>query len=278
LPTNKVTVSDIQNFLLPNNGINYYICLTGGEPLLSDEFFTIIKGLRNVVNSGKIGFFSSGCIYVENGQCKEINLLLAKELKIAGTDFAYISVYSHITSIHDWITRIPGSLEATIESIKNLINSGISVRVNYVLMKSNNSSIIETIKYLDKLGVDEIRFLPLVKHGRAEQAWKDIGLDRCETKQILQSVISKVRQQDIKIRISVAGFPDIWDCRPFGNGDKCQAGCGLLYVDVNGNIFPCACKKKDSNYLLANIRDGDIMHLLKYSNFKKLYHEACLQD
>jgi len=275
--TQQLSPEKIANFIKSiSKDVKLYICLTGGEPLLSNQFFPILNTLNKFNNINQIGIFTSGCIVTEKGEIQEINEKLSMTLKETGITFCYISLYSHLSNVHDIVTRVPGSHKYSIRSIRNLLDNGIEAKVHFVPMRYNQNEIEKAIHFLNDMGVKEIRFLRLVKHGRAKKHWGLIGLSKDEQKIVLQKAIDSVTKDILKIKITVAGFPEIWDCRPFGTGKMCQAGIGLYYIDWKGSVFPCACKKREEAFSLFNVDDADVSKRLLSS--KKLYNVKCLQD
>lgn len=275
--TQQLTPEKIANFIRSiSKDVKLYISLTGGEPLLSNQFSPILNTLNQFNNINQIGLFTSGCIVTDKGKIQSINEKLSMTLKEIGITFCYVSLYSHLSNIHDLVTRVPGSHKYSIRSIRNLLYNGIDTKVNFVLMKYNQKEIKKVIFFLNHLGIKEVRFLRLVRHGRAKKHWGLIGLNKDEQKVILQKAINSVMKDNLKIKITVAGFPEIWDCRPFGIGKMCQAGIGLYYVDRKGSVFPCACKKREESFSLINIDDADVSKRLLSP--QKLYNIKCLQD
>lgn len=74
------------------------------------------------------------------------------------------SFYSDKNELHDAITRTPGSHQRTANTIKRLVDAGLSVRAGIILMKENSDCVEKTIAYLNSLGVrnvgiDRVRFI-----------------------------------------------------------------------------------------------------------------------
>ena len=267
----------IENFIASiGSDIELYVCLTGGEPLLSNQFLPMVRRLRQFSNIKRIGFFTSGCLGTEVGGINAIDERMSKELKEAGVGFCYVSLYSHLNHVHDQITTVAGSHKFSLESIRNLLKNGIEAKINLVPMKYNKNEIEKTVYSFNELGVPEVRFLRLVRHGRAEKHWKLIGLKREDQRAMIERAIKSAEEMGLRIRITVAGFPEIWNCRPFETGEKCQAGIGLYYIDSKGRVFPCACKKRNQLYFVCNIDANNIRE--KLFSPGKVYNVKCLQD
>jgi len=197
---------EIENFIASiREDIELYVCLTGGEPLLSNQFLPMVSSLKQFRNIKSIGFFTSGCSGTEAGSIKAIDEKMSGQVKEVGVEFCYVSLYSHLNHVHDEITRVAGSHSFSLVSIRNLLKNGIETRINLVPMKCNENEIEETVYSFDKLGVSEVRFLRLVRHGRAEKNWKLIGLERDDQRAIIERAVKSKEENGLKIRITVAG-------------------------------------------------------------------------
>jgi len=92
-----------------------------------------------------------------------------RRIKDLGISIA-ISLYSNQSKIHDAITRTPGSYKKTIAAIKGLKDLNIPVRVQIVLMKTNQSTVASTLDFLDTLGISSKKPDPLRPSGRGNNA------------------------------------------------------------------------------------------------------------
>jgi MoaA/NifB/PqqE/SkfB family radical SAM enzyme len=256
------------------NNYDFIVTLTGGEPLLLDNITSIFGRLKRVSNVNLVGIFTAGCIYDENEKIISVNLDKATSFKQVGLDFCYVSLFSHLQTIHDRITQTTDSHKMTVDTIKNLIKSGIVTRINCPITKLNTVNLINFITYCETLNVDEVRFLRLVNHGRAIKNWGEIGLERQLQKDIIEQAINEAEKAKVNIKISVAGFPEKWNCRPFNIGSGCQAGKGLFYIDESGDIYPCASKKLNKRYLLLSLKKEKYNHHIEIKTPKYI----CSQD
>lgn len=157
------------------------------------------------------------------------------------------------------MTKLQGSYRMLNESIKHLQNAGIEIRFNSVVTKKNKIYLSEIINFAEHTGATEVRLLKLIKHGRANSCWDDIGVSEKEYDNAVLNVI----QGKNKIRITVSGIIDVLPCRYNSQLLICPAGKNLIYVANDGNIFPCASVKKCTEYKIGNIKDRDIISKLK---------------
>ena len=98
--------------------------ISGGEPMLRDDFAEIFE----YITSKSIG-------YSLNTNGTLITPEIARLLKKKGTKM--ISLYGATEEIHDYITRNPGSFEATMRGMQYMKEAGSGFIVQIVPMKSN---------------------------------------------------------------------------------------------------------------------------------------------
>lgn len=63
-----------------------------------------------------------------------------------------VSLYSNEPDVHDTITRVPGSHSKTMQSLLWLKDAEVPVRIAIVLMRQNQQTIDETIKWIEEMG------------------------------------------------------------------------------------------------------------------------------
>lgn len=118
----------------------------GGEPFLyrGEKGETVL----NLIEYAK----KMGCETIEvftNG-----TLLTAEKitrLKELGANVA-ISLYSIKKEIHEAVTRTPGSFDKTVRALGMLKAAEVPTRVETVVMKTNQDSVDETVKWVEQMG------------------------------------------------------------------------------------------------------------------------------
>ena len=234
-----------------------HLFLTGGEPLASPELGEMVRNLAATKGVSRVGLFTSGCLCDKEGRLKPVSIHMATQLRENGLSCCYVSLYSHNAHVHDSVSGIPYSFACSVESIANFVAAGIQVGAHCPIMKVNHQSLASTASYCSEIGVEEIRFLRLVRHGRAIQNWSEIGLSREQQRTAIVKAVKDISRVG-GIRATVAGFPELFDCRAFGSRTGCQAGITLFYIDSCGNVFPCACKKRDNKAVLGNVSESHL--------------------
>ena len=245
------------------------IFLTGGEPLLHEEFDGIISSLKSELSDVSVGAFTTGIVTHEGKKCG-ISEKRAHSLAALGLNMCYFSVYSTQAKKHDWMTENEGSFALTLESIKNMCEQNIEVKINLVVTEKNRDEIGDVIELASSLGCTEVRLLKLINHGRAKKCWTEIGL----TEQEYRETVMKYSNIYKNIKITASSCPDILPCRPFIDAKGCQAGSKLAYVTFEGNVFPCAASKNKECYKIAKL--DDIMKLKYYFSRKTMINDVAL--
>lgn len=254
----------------------FHVFYTGGEPLYCRDLDSWVKSAISTGRVDSLGLFTSGMLFDESSQRPEsISKRYARHLKQIGVSLCYVSLYSYSSDIHDSIVKVSGAHAVTVKSIENLQSAGIDVRCHFVPMKLNTDDIESYISFVQSLGIGEIRYLRLVEHGSAENAWDAIGVDYSKQLEFAIAMHEFIEQIESPVRMTIAGFPDVFNCRPVASGIKCQAGIGLYYIDWKGQVFPCACTKNQSTKVMMNLGSGSIG--LRISDFGD-HSQICFQD
>ncbi len=245
------------------------VYLTGGEPLLYPQLDGLLCKISQDVDDVAFGLFTSGIREI-NGKVASVSDDYAFILAENSLKECYLSIYSHCQKEHDWMTNFEGSFELTRSSASAFIHAGVEVRFNTVITAKNHKKIIEIIRMAEEWGIQEVRLLKLIRHGRAEKLWNVMGI---EEEQYRETVI-KALGYNGRVRITASGTRDIVPCKSDCGDDICPAGKKQWYVNYQGGIYPCACIKNDKMYQIGNIRDANILGKVEkwrqFSNQKKL--------
>lgn len=199
----------------------YELTITGGEPLLHPNFFRILN-LANKLGYKKI-VFTNGTLIDEN---------TANNFENYNVEAVQISLDGP-RDIHDWI-RGEGTFEKVLQGITLLVNRDINVIVNTQLTGNLLNHIAEWIKFLESLGISEVRFTITALLGDAKK-------NRVMTP---MSYIERLREL-LTIDIEQRKF-----CK---NLSKCGALINNLAINYDGNVYPCEFFRSLAHYSLGNI-------------------------
>ncbi len=195
------------------------IYLSGGEPLLYDGVFDIIKhgkecGIRMTVGT--------------NGTKLQENTV--KRLIDAGVDQVFVSLDHWVNEKHNFL-RGGEVFDLAVKGIKILKRYGIFTRVDSIVWQENYRGLDRFVDFCKELGVDEIAFAWPMKVGRAAKNYWILPPEEEYLK--IGKKLEELREKDI-IKISYHRF------RKFDERcENCPGGEKIFYINSFGNMSPC---------------------------------------
>jgi len=225
------------------------IQLTGGEPLLHDKFFSILKYCSDNFDT---------TITTNASLINSHNAVNFKNVKTV-----QISLYSHIKSQHDKITGVEGSFDKTINGITSLLKEGIPVVVSTILNNKNYNSMEDFSEFCCNIGVKHLRYGLFMPFGRGT-ALKNTWCVPDKTNKLLSEKIN-ILSEKYKNKLSIqtwndedkyTGLPYNYKC--FG----CGAGLFTWSISERGIIKPCELLD-DEFSALADLKKQKINNIVK---------------
>ena len=217
-----MTTQDIKNVLdqLAEAGV-FFLVFSGGEVFMRRDFLELVEHARRLQFNVKVK--TNGVMIHERE---------AKRMRELGVEQVQLSVYSHRPEVHDAITKLPGSLKRTVDSIRFLKSQGLKVTLSNVLM---------TVNRRDEAGTHEL----------ARQLGVSYTLDPTVTPKMDgdTSILSlRVNEDDLDplyANPELVGNVDEF-CKPpdpvdddVMEGYSCSAGHTACYISPYGEVFPC---------------------------------------
>ena len=205
------------------------VVLSGGEPLLREDIFTIARygteqGLRMVM--GTSGYL--------------LDQAAAKKLHEAGIRAVAISIDSADPSVHDAFRGIDGAWERAVQAIRFCKDANIGVQINMSVMRSAIHDVEEVIEMGTALGVRDYHLFFPVPTGRARLIE---ARSAQEYEELIRQILIKYRDSDLNIRPTCAPqFRRIADGLGITNpawGRGCLAGITYCRIFANGDVTPC---------------------------------------
>lgn len=154
---------------------------------------------------------------------------------------------------HDWMRNHKGAEEDTIRAIKLCVQNGFRVKVQMNINRRNKGSILKSLEYLDKLGVERTRVICTTDTVRwAENAAGQSFTvpeyyDACL--EILQGYIGGSHKTTVNCWQFLELDPrtKFYSLTPLsGCNDKyresrplCQGNRGMIAVGASGEVYPC---------------------------------------
>jgi len=120
-----------------------FLTISGGEPTLRHDFLEIVEKARELQFAVKV--YSNGL---------RVNQAMAESLAGLAVQEFQTSLYSHRAEVHDWVTRVPGSFDKTVDAVRYLIANGVKVVMKSPLMSFNVQEYEDYIAFVTGLGAD----------------------------------------------------------------------------------------------------------------------------
>ena len=219
----EMTTAEIKDLLdqMADAGV-FYLTISGGEILMRRDFFEILEYAR----------MRTFCI-----KLKTNGILIRKKeadrIKALGVESVQISIYSHVPEVHDAITKLPGSLEQSIEAIRRLRAHGIQVTIANVLMVQNANDYSGVRALAAELGAQFIMDPTVTPMMDGDRGILDLNVDEAALREVFRNE-------------SLAGGNIEEFCAPpLGPGEDdldmlpCSAGHTACYVSPYGDVYPC---------------------------------------
>jgi len=205
------------------------LILSGGEPLLRDDIYEIIKygadrGLR-------MGMGSNGMLIDDE---------VARKLKDAGMWTVAISLDSSIPKRHDEFRGVKGCWKNAVNAIKALKKVDIQVQVNCTVTRQNYDEVDDILALAEDLGVDNFHLFFLVPTGRGNDI-EDITPKMYED--MITSTLAKTTKCKLNVKPSCA--PQFMRVAKEQGVDMsrwvrgCMAGQYYCRIYPSGEVTPC---------------------------------------
>lgn len=234
------------------------LVLSGGEPLLHPDIKNI---LRYAADRMKIHFATNGTL---------IDASWAAFLAETPVHIQ-ISLDGPAPEIHDSI-RGPGTFAKTVEAIGRLQKAGAKSRLTLAttMMNQNIRNLDETIALARRLEIPRIRFLPLLRRGRALLDWPKLEAE--QGIELSERFYDRVRRSDfgrmpaLRISSGLSGFVPQPSEHPFGDDVWCPIGSQLI-VAADGRAYACGllCRK---DFVLGDTHRLPLSRILESRKWK----------
>lgn len=177
---------------LAGNHMFSFIRLTGGEPLLRKDLYEIVEKLHSVKCFDKITMVTNGSL---------INLHMASKLSKLSFKSITISLDTLKNDVFKNMTGVD-HLDDVCNAIKYLKNSGVNVKINSVITKSNCNDVFDLINFASSLNVP-IKLLDYIVYDEVDL--KNNYQPFAEIKQRLRDKSHKI---DIQYQDEGFGIPE----------------------------------------------------------------------
>ncbi len=255
-----------------NIGVHAFT-ITGGEPLVHPRFLDIIKSI----------YKRDMYVFELNTNGVLITPKILEEFKKIGC-FPLIKISFDGIGYHNWMRQNPKAEEKTISAIKLCVENGFRVKAQTQVNKKNISVMLDTAKFLNELGVDEMRIIRTTEAPRWEENCPDSTIPIEEYYEKMLDFAKEYKDSGMKMTI------DIWQLMTLFPRDKsyslktiktnkkefniripmCKGNRGMIAVSSSGEVVPCL---QMSGYLmekgisLSNVKEKSLREIITKSDY-----------
>lgn len=232
------------------------IAYSGGEPLIWNHIDDMIYLTH------KLGIYVS--LYTSGNIPDKYKRFL--KLKNEGLDRAVFSLYSYKAENHERITRISGSFEQTINSIKDCIKVDIQAEVHFVAVSQTFRELKDVAYFCKEIGINKISVLRFVPQGRGSLFSQGI-LNKSENIELI-NIIYNLRKSGFDIR---TGSP--FNILLINKNPECYAAKNRMVIAPDLRIYPCDAFKQIHAEDIADTLNNSILtnNTLEYCWNNSLY-------
>ncbi len=205
------------------------VSFTGGEPVLREDLVQLIAYAHKTLNM-RVNLITNGTL---------IDRVLARRMKRAGLVSAQVSIEGPDVALHDAITGVGGSFDASCRGLRNLVEAGIWAHPHTTICGMNAGRVDEMAGFAKGLGIERFSANLVIPAGRGV----DPELDVLYTE--IGGILGRVREAAAAERVRFMWYSPTPVClyNPVaqGMGNRgCSACEGLLSIDPMGNVLPCS--------------------------------------
>lgn len=210
-----------------------YLTLSGGEPLLQEDFWAIGSYAR--IRGFIIRIKSNG---------HAIGPQLARRLKLEVDPFVTeVSLHGACAATHDRQTRVEGSFSQLVHNIQGMLQAGIRVQLNVPLTRWNEAEVEALCVLADKLGLllqidPDVTPIDTGDAAPLSIAPTETGLRRLHEVHRARLTTSSIEKQTTGTAELANRGVQKKEC-PESTTEHCGAGSTGLAVDPYGNVYPC---------------------------------------
>lgn len=232
--------------------------LTGGEPLIRKGIVHLVRAISNIEGIEEITMTTNGLLLDD----------YLDDLIDAGLDRINLSLDTMDEKKYAEITR-GGDLRKVLSSMSHIMERGLKLKINTVLIGGFNDDEIEAFVELTRQEAVDVRFIELMPIGEAS-VWNkhqyianDVVLKKIELEPVLKETKgSPARYYRLKDGKGKVGLINPISC------SFCQ-DCNRIRVTSDGKVKPCLHSNDEIDLMHVLREGGDIMNLLKSAILRK---------
>lgn len=229
--------------------------ITGGEPTCHPEFGDILHAVRRY--GLPFTLFTNGCWH----QPESTLALLCDMPLCAGL---LISLHGADAATHDAFTRVPGSFDQAVETIRRATHAGLTVHTNTILRGDTCQHVAEIVHLSQALGVARAVFNRYIGLPAPH-----LDLSPADLHNALNE-IGRLQQAGASVAVGTC----VPHCFSEQAPDGCAAGIAACTIDPWGYVRPCNHAPQIVGNILVEPLDT-IWHSVAMESWRTLVPAVC---
>jgi len=231
------------------------VCLTGGDPFSKSFAWELIDYLYN--KGIAFDVFTNGQKIV-----KDVDKLANYYPRLVG-----ISIYSGISEVHDYITRVKGSWERSMSVVRQLSALGVPMNLKCCVMRPNVKSYYMVADIAKQYGA-----VPQFEISLTDS----IEGDKCVSKYLRmteEQLEIVLRDDNIPLYVGKEA-PNYGGQQKPMDESPCGAGDNSFCITPEGNLIPCCA----FHTLFGNLKEQSISTIIEQSKELAYWRSLTLND
>ena len=202
------------------------LLLSGGEPLLRDDFVAVYAGARSL---GMVVDLFTNATLVRDEHVEVLTAYPASRVEV--------SIYGATAGTYERVTRVPGSYARALRGIERLQEAGVRVGLKTMILRDNEAEVPAMEQLADRLGVRfrlDALVTPRLDGGREPLAQRVTAERAAELE-----AMSEKRVQDTLAHVdrerAAASVDRVY---------RCSAGLMSFHLDPWGVLRPCLTSRE----------------------------------
>jgi radical SAM protein with 4Fe4S-binding SPASM domain len=254
----ELSTEDGKKLLLQSKEVKVeFFNFSGGEPFLRKDIFELIETASTLFK--EITITTNGTL---------LNKDIAKKLSNYRNIRLSISLDADKND-HDRFRGVSGAFDMTIRGLRILAENKVRFSIKCTLTRYTKNP-FKLLKLARKFGAEFFSIRSVIPVGRAN---KEMLLDTKEYINIIRKVLDMGRKMKVKMYsddpILIPFFPELVGETHETLRNKCMGcllGSEILYINSNGDVFPCAYVPLK----IGNVRNDSLKNIIRFKIPKKL--------
>lgn len=161
-----------------------------------------------------------------------------------------------------------GAFDAVVAGLRRLVRAGAFTTIRYTATAANAHELTDTFRLVETIGVQGFKVRVLVPIGAAAaMETEQTGAIR----ESLEQLIAAVEGSAVSVRINDGGLSLPLPPLPNLQFLSCLCGADALFVDAEGEVFPCPFLRESSTFRLGNVLETPLPAIAGESNVLRAF-------